>query len=368
MFIVGFDLGKRNSQVCVQDENGELLAELRIKTTRDDLTTTFAKFPKAQVLIEASTSSDWVARVLEGIGCDVVVGDPRFSLMYAQTNKKVKNDKRDARALADARRLKAFRRAHRKSDAARELSGRIRVRAQLLRMRTKLINLVRAQCEREGVIVPACESKAFDDVVQGIQMEAVLFEVVSPAVVQISSLTKQLDELDKELKAIASAHSVARLLQTVHGVGPLTALAFIAAVDDPKRFENARELTSYLGLVPGENNSGDSKRPPHAITKTGDSTARSYLVEAAFSHTNRRAPESHLKSWYAKLTKDKKSKKRAAVAVARRLARVLWAMWRDNKPFDNSRTAPFTPSPAKKPAAKQRSAKKPAQVKASEPA
>ena len=119
MHIVGFDLGKRKSQICVQDSEGNVVAELRVDTVREKIEGAVSVYLPGQVLIEASTSSEWVARVLERLGFDVVVADPRFSLMYAQTSKKVKNDRRDARALAQALRLKAFRRAHRRSDESR---------------------------------------------------------------------------------------------------------------------------------------------------------------------------------------------------------------------------------------------------------
>ena len=173
-------------------------------------------------------------------------------------------------------------------------------------------------------------------------MEPWLFEVIAPALAQIGSLSEQLAVLDKELKATSDSDPVARNLQTARGIGPITSLAFISVVDDPHRFESARQLSSYLGLVPGEHNSAESRRPPGAITKTGDPMLRGYLFEAAFSLMTRRAPETPLKSWSAALVKRSGGKKKkAAVGVARRLARIRWAMWRDNKPFDAARTAPL---------------------------
>src|SRR5688572_28172159 len=120
MFIVGFDLGKRKSQICLEDDAGNVLAQLRV-STRQHIAAALERYPKARVLLESSTSSEWVAQFLEQLGCDVVVGDPRFSPMYAHGNKKIKTDKRDAKALADALRMGAFRRAHRRSLRAREI-------------------------------------------------------------------------------------------------------------------------------------------------------------------------------------------------------------------------------------------------------
>jgi transposase len=350
MNIVGLDLGKRKTQICIQREDGSVIAELRVDTDRTRLAAALEQFLPARVLLEASTSSEWVARVLESIGCDVVVADPRFSLMYAQTDKKVKNDRRDARALAAALRLGAFRRAHRHSDAARELHGRMLVRQQLIRARTKLINLTRSLCEREGVKIAACHGEQFAEAMELVAFpDEWLGQMVLPLVAEITSLTAQIDQLSKELAALAKTDAVASNLQTIHGVGPITALTFISVVEDPKRFDTARQVTAYLGLVPSEFNSGDSKRRPGAITKSGDAMLRGYLVEAAYSLTRNLAPASPLKDWFNALVKRNGGRKnKAAVAVARRLARVMWAMWRSGTAYDPARTAKKTPTPVAK--------------------
>jgi len=348
MFNVGLDLGKCKSQICVQRPDGTIVAEKRINTTRDELRTALSEFRGATVLVESSTSSEWVARLLESLGCKVVVADPRFSPMYAQKNKRVKTDKRDARALADALRMNAFQPAHRKSDGARRLFGLLKARAQLVRKRTSYVTFVRAQCERDGVILPRKKAGRFELAIEAVHIEAQLFEIIAPILVVINALNVQIKECDEQLEREAKQRPAASLLQTVPGVGPLTALAFIAAIDEPKRFKSPREVSAYLGLVPGERNSGDSKRAPGAITKAGDVLARSYLVEAGLSLTTRHAPATPLKSWAENIARrgGTASKKRAAVAVARRLARILWAMWRDNKPFIASRTRSSAPAAA----------------------
>lgn len=339
MFIVGFDLGKRKSQICVTDEDGKVLAELRINTKKDDITSAFARFAKARVLIEASTSSQWVTRHLELIGCEVIVGDPRFSLMYAQTNKKIKNDRRDARALADALRLNAYRVAHRRSDAARSVHGQILSRNVLVQARTRLINCVRSLCEIEGVIVAKSHAERFLDRLSEENVDETLFGGIAPLVGAINALNEQIAGCDDALATAAKADPTTRNLQGVRGIGPLTSLTFKAVIDDVTRFESARQVSSYIGLVPGEQNSGDTKRKPGAITKSGNRILRSYLVEAAFNLMQARAPDSPLKQW-GLLVASKHGKKKAAVAVARRLSRILFAMWRDDTPYDAGRTAP----------------------------
>lgn len=346
MFNVGLDLGKRKSQICIQRPEGTIVTERRINTTPQELVATTKDYPEATVLMESSTGAVWVAKVLESVGWKVIVADPRFSPMYAQTNKRVKTDKRDARALADALRLQAFRPAHRKSDIARRLHGLLQARSQLVRKRTSFISFVRAQCERDGVVLRKARAANFERVVEGVTMGTGLFEIVSPLLVVIDAINAQIKECDELLDREAKM-PVAKLLQTTFGVGPMTSLAFVAAIDDPSRFPNPREVSAYLGLAPGERNSGESKRPPGAITKSGDVLARSYLVEAALIIMMPKSPATPLKKWGESIArKGNGSKKHAAVAVARRLARILWAMWRDNKPFDAARTASATTSTA----------------------
>lgn len=345
MFNVGLDLGKRKSQICIQRLDGTIVAERRINTTKEELVAAMKDYPGATVLMESSTGAVWVAKVLESIGCKVIVADPRFGPMYAQTNKRVKTDKRDARALADALRLQAFRPAHRKSDVARRLHGMLKARAQLVHKRTSLISFVRTQCERDGVILRKARAANFENVIGGVAMETALFDVVSPILVVIAAINAEIKACDEALEREAKQSPVASLLQTTPGVGRMTALSFIAAIDSPARFKSPRELSAYLGLVPTERNSGDSKRPPGAITKAGDVLARSYLVEASFIIMMPKSPATPLKSWGESIARQNKSKKIAAVAVARRLARILWAMWRDNTPFVAARTASATQAP-----------------------
>ena len=205
MFIVGFDLGKRKSQLCVQDEDGKVLAELRIDTKAEAIAEALRPYPAAHVLLEASTSAERVATILEEIKCTVVVADPRFSLMYAQTSKKVKNDRRDARGLAEALRLKAYRLAHRPSQRARALRAKLLVRQHLVQSRTEAINLVRALCERAGIIIPRAESDAFVAAVEAMEMLDWVFEAIAPSITLIEQLTEKVDDCDRELAKLAAA-------------------------------------------------------------------------------------------------------------------------------------------------------------------
>jgi transposase len=340
MFIVGLDLGKRKSQLCIQEGTGKVLAETRCHTTRGDLTVALSKFAGARVLLEASTSSQWVARHLRSLGFDVVIGDPRFGPMYAHANKKIKTDKRDARALADALRMGALKPVHQKSERSRRYHGELLVRAELVASRTRLINQLKALCEREGVIVGRCDELSILDELAEEDVPAWLGKAIAPGLGEIEALGDRIAACNKDLEATTKADPVARNLTSIYGVGPCTALAFIAAIDDPERFASAREVVAYIGFAPGQHNSGDSNRRPGAITKTGDPLLRGYLYEAAMSVVRITAPDTPLKTWGVALKLRKDFKRKAIVGVARRLARIMWAMWRDNKPFDPKATAP----------------------------
>jgi transposase len=345
MFIVGFDIGKRKSAVCVCNEQGEVVEEFKVETKTVAIQNAFAKYKgRARVLVEASTSSEWVARLLEKeLDLEVIIANPRFDLMYAQRDKKVKNDRRDARALAQALRLNAYEPIHRRSDAARRLQSQLLLREALVESRTKLCNIVRSIAQMEGVILDACSPQHLPELVSH-DAEPALLDAISPALIQIESLNETIQLMEREFEEQSLANPVTKLLRTVHGVGPLTSLAFFAVIDDVKRFESSRQVSAYIGLVPSEYNTGGSKRSPGAITKAGNRMLRTYLVEAAFNHTMKKAPSSNLKSWRDAmvLRRGKKSKKPAAIAVARRLSRILFAMWRDMKPFDDARTEPVT--------------------------
>jgi transposase len=155
MEYIGIDVHQRESQVCIVDEHGQVLVERRFRTSRERLAELFGTRARARVLLEASTESEWVAHALEGLGHEVIVADPNFALMYATRSRRVKTDRRDARALADASRLGAYRPAHRTSAAQRTVRAQLAVREALVRTRTRYISVIRAVLRRDGVRVPS---------------------------------------------------------------------------------------------------------------------------------------------------------------------------------------------------------------------
>jgi transposase len=207
---IGIDVHKRESQVCVLGEGGEVVLERRIATRRERLVELLGKRPKARVLLESSTESEWVARCLEEMGHEVVVADPNFASMYATRSRRVKTDKRDARTLAEANRLGAYRKAHRISDERRQVRAQVAAREVLVRTRTRLINQVSAQLRQEGLRVGSGESEHFTQRVEALslptrlqqQVEALL-KVLKPVNEQVAALDAALEQLCRKDEQLA---------------------------------------------------------------------------------------------------------------------------------------------------------------------
>src|SRR5438128_2360905 len=325
MDYVGIDLHKKESQICILSEGGQL-RECRIRTEPQRFAEVLGR-PRARILLEASTESEWVARCLEGLGHEVVVADPNFAPMYATRTRKVKTDRRDARALAEAGRLGAYRPAHRLSDAQRHVRGRLAVREALVRTRTRSIALIRALLRRHGWQVPTGSAETFSRRVVALPLPGRLLSEVAPLLAVMRSVNQQLAYSDEVIEAVTRPDARVQRLRTVPSVGPVTAAAFVATIDDAQRFRRAHEVEAYLGLVPRELSSGESQRRGR-ITKAGNSRMRWLLVQAAVSILRCRHRQTEaLRGWATRIAA-RRGKKIAVVALARRLAGILYAMLR----------------------------------------
>jgi len=345
MNYVGIDLHKRESQLCVINPDGEPV-EKRIKTDRAKFAEVLPKLapPGSRILLEASTESAWVAPFLRELGYEVIVADPNYAPMYGTSSSKkrrIKTDRRDARALAEACRSGTYRVAHEASETSRERRNLLRARDQVVMMRTKAIVTARSLLRQHGIAVGPGLSETFVDRVRSIAIPSSVLTSITPLLTMTEVASKQILDLEQQLKAIAEADPTIRRLMSVHGVGAVTAVAFAAAIEDPKRFRNAHKASAYLGLVPGENSSGDGQRRT-SITKTGSSHVRWLLVQAALCIMRTgasRAPALH--AW-AKRLAERRGSKVARVALARRLSGILFAMMRDEKIFDPTKGLQMT--------------------------
>lgn len=331
------DLHTRFSQIRVIDADGAVLREKRVVTSRPLLVKAFADLGPVRIVVEASTESEWVAQTLEAVGHEVVVVDPNFAPMYGERQRRIKTDTRDVAALAEANRRGWYRPAYRVSRAQRTLRQQLGVRRQLVRARTGMIAQLRALLRQEGLRVASGHSHTVVERVARLDVPPALQAVVAPLLEVLNGLTQVIDQATRTLRAQAAADPVVVRLQTVPGVGPVVALTYRATLDDAARFATAGHVSSALGLVPREASSGE-RRQRGRITKVGPSETRAMLVQAAWCCWRGRSARSvPLRAWVDQLAR-RRGRRIAVVALARRLSRILYAVWRDATVF---RPAPF---------------------------
>jgi transposase len=314
---IGIDVHKKESQICVLAEGGELI-EQRIRTEPERFAAVLGQRPHARILIEASTDSQWVARCLEGLGREVIVADPNFDPMYATRTRRVKTDRRDARALLDACVLGAYRPAHRLSDAHRHVRNRLVMRDAIGRPRTRYLSLIRALLRQQGDRVPSGSADGFSHCVLAMTLPGRLLSSIAPRLAVMRHLNHQLTDSDETIERLAAHAERVQRLRPVPSVGPVPAGAFVATLDDAQRFRHAHHVEASLGLGPRESSSGEShRRGP--ITKAGEARMRWLLIQAAVSI---------LRRWALHIAA-RRGKQVAVVALARRRAGILYALLRD---------------------------------------
>ena len=327
---VGVDLGDKYSYLCFLDtESGEIMEEGRVRTTPEALRRRFCSEQQPlRIAIEAGTHSPWVSRVLEECGHEVLVANPRKTrLIYAN---KRKTDEIDAENLARLARLDPkllYPLKHRAEHSQAHLAL-IRSREALVGARTQLVNHVRGAVKSFGGRLPKCPARSFHNKAPEHIPEA-LRAAVEPLLETIGSLTERIREYDRRLEKICQEHyPETHLLRQVEGVGVLTALTFVLTLEDPYRFEKSRTVGAYLGLVPARDQSGDSD-PQRHISKEGDEMLRRLLVGSAHYILGPFGKDSDLRRHGEKIASRgaKNSKKRAAVAVARKLSVLLHRLW-----------------------------------------
>ena len=331
MCTIGLDLHKRESQLCIRTTDGEMI-ERRIATTRARFTEVVGPYAPGRVLLEASTESEWVARHLEALGHAVIVADPGFAPMYATRSKRIKTDKRDARALCEALQGGTYRATHRASDAQRHVRADLAVRDALVRTRTRYVAIIKAFVRRDGLRLTSGEPERTAAKLAQLELAESTQAELAPLIALLAPLNSEIDAADRRLTAYAAQSDVVRRLRTVPGVGPVTALAFVAALDEVARFGSAHQVQAYLGLVPSEQSSGERQHRGR-ITKRGDTRTRWLLVEAAWRVLrSREFAAEPLKAWAEQVAR-RRGKRIAVVALARRLAGILFALWRDDSVF-----------------------------------
>jgi len=333
---IGLDLGDRTSRTYEVDDEGRRQAEAAVATTRQGMRRYFGDRPRCRVVLEASTHSPWVSQELTALGHEVIVANPAAMFKRARRRRR-RNDALDAELLArqgraDPKLLHPV--THRRPIAQQHLEI-LKARDQLVRTRTQLINHVRSVVKVSGARLRATSAAAFV-ARAATEIPAELRVALQPVVQIITDLNRQIREADHEIsRLIRDVHPVAQRLQQPSGVGPITALAFVLLVDDPTRFHNSRDVGAYFGLVPRLDESSDSQ-PQLRISKCGDALGRRLLVTAAHYILGPFGPDCDLRRHGQSIAArgGKNAKKRAVVAVARKLAVLLHRLWVSERPYD----------------------------------
>ena len=325
---MGMDLGDKISRYCALGAEGEIASEGAVATTRKAMREKFSGMARCRIAIEVGTHSAWVSRLLTGLGFEAIVANARQVQLITANSRK--SDRVDARLLARLARVdpQLLRPIRHRSEAAQADLRTIRIRAVLVETRTKLINAARGFAKSDGSRLPSCDAASMDLE----KMEALPAELqhgLRPLLEQVESLTAQIHQLDAVLEQIARTKDPeTKLLTQVSGVGTLIALTFVLTVEDRDRFSRSREVGCYVGLRPRQSDSGQ-RQPQLAITKEGDRYLRQLLVQGAHCILSRRGPDTDLKRWGLRLSErgGANAKKRALVAVARKLAVLLHRLW-----------------------------------------
>jgi transposase len=329
---VAIDIGGKESQICVRASGGAIVLERRHRTS--DLGEFFAKREPSVVVLETCAEAFELAELARAAKHQVRVVSATLVKALGVGSRGVKTDIRDARLLSEASCRMDLPSVHVPARHSRERKTICGMRDELVESRTKLINSVRGWLRATARRPRTGSSETFVKRVRALVGEAPVY--VGALLAAIESLSAQIDVFDVEIARHAKSDPTCRLLMTTPGVGPITAIRFVSAIDDRARFDSAHKVESYFGLTPGERSSSESQHRT-GITKAGCNKTRWCLVQAAWVAWRRRP--SHPMVRWAREVEKRRGRRTALVALARKLTGVLFAMWRDGKPYDDQRGA-----------------------------
>jgi transposase len=324
---IGIDLSDRLTSFCVLDGQGEIQEEGKIRTSPEAFRRRFTAIARCRVVMEVGTHSPWASKLLADLGHEVIVANPwKVRLIAASITK---TDRSDAETLArlgrvDPKLLSPV--THRAVQAHADLEI-IHARQALVASRSLLINHVRGAVKPFGARLPTCDAHVFHKKVSE-SLPHDLRPALEPLLMVIGRLTEEIAAADARLQDLMlERYPETAVLRQVPGVGPLISLTFILTIGDPSRFKTSRQIGPYLGLVPRQRESGE-RSPQLRISKAGNKYLRQLLVNGAHYILGFRGPDTDLRRWgLAYAAGGKAAKKRAIVAIARKLAVLLHRLW-----------------------------------------
>jgi transposase len=330
----GIDISDRTSRICIIDEQGAVLEESKVRTTREAATQCFASREPMLIALEVGTHSPWMSHLLEELGHEVVVANPRkLRLIYENEDKR---DEVDAEMIARVARMdrKLLCPVVHRGEEAQTAMALVRSRDSLVRARTMLVNHTRGMVKSTGERLRTCSAASFHRL-EG-ELPEQLGSALRPVMAVIAELGKRIREIENEIERVSRERfPETALMRDVHGVGAVTALAFALTIEDPARFPQTRAVGAYLGLVPRRDQSGE-RDPQLSITRAGNIYLRRLLVSAAHRIVGPFGPDSDLRRFGLKKAASggKRAKKRAVIAVARKLAVLLLTLWKNGEVYE----------------------------------
>jgi transposase len=327
----GIDVANKASAVCIIDGRDRILTQALVATQEEALRKALSGHGRLRVVIEASPLAEWVAQVVESAGHEAVIIDPRAAKHLVSSKKKT--DARDAHTLAQLSRSGWYTAVHRKSPEARAERSRLQARQALVKVLRATGASVRGLLRAHGVRLGEVSEGQFAERVQAVTAREVpqLTEAMARLLAVWGEARAGAAALEKTTVRASRTDAVRRRMQSTPGVGPLVSTVFQATIDDPHRFGSGEEVADYVGLAPRVYQSGDTEYRGR-ITKEGDGLLRWHLVEAAHVLLTK-GQDCALKRWGLKLQARKGSAK-AKVAVARKLAILLWRLWVKGETFN----------------------------------
>jgi transposase len=327
---IAIDLGGRESQVCVRGGDGSIVQERRLSTT--SIGEFLKERAKSRVILETCAESFAIAAQAHAVGHEVRVVPATLVKTLGVGQRRIKNDRRDAQVLSEVSSRIDLPSVHIKSERSRDLISLVSMRNCLVQARTQLINSVRGWLRGHLLRVKAGGTESFAARVRELLLDRPegMPAFVERQLVTIEELCKQIRAATREVDELAEADQICRRLMTVPGVGAMTATRYVATLEDITRFSSAHQVESYLGLTPSERSSSESERRG-SITKAGSSVMRWLLTQAAWTLW-RSQPNAPMVLW-AKGIAERRGRWIAVVALARKLAGVMYAIWRDGSTY-----------------------------------
>jgi transposase len=328
---VGIDLGDRESHYCMLSEEGQVVSRGRVATTKSGLREVFEKMPASRIALEVGTHSPWVSRELAAMGHQVIVANPHKVKLITQSTQTIDAEKLARLARVDPQLLSPVQ--HRGAQAQADLAV-IRARAELVKVRSQLIVTARGLTKSQGERLKPCDGDQVK-VALAAELGAELRNMLEPLLRSVETISEEIANYDRQLEELQKRYPEVELLTQVYGVGLLIGLTYMLTVDDPERFAHSRDAGAFVGLKPKQRESGD-QQPQLGISKGGDRLLRSYLVQAAHCILRQGAPPCDLQEWGRAHMQSggKRGKKRAVVAVARKLAVLLHRLWVSGEVYD----------------------------------